>query len=95
MAADVLLLVVTESAIPRMGSEFFNEASKQLLSETHYVYISGFCNDEQMPQIKEFKKERKERIQELKKKEEIPRKRRKNDKVPSTEFASFPGTYPN
>ena len=31
---------------------------KQLLSGTHYVYISGFCTDEQMAQIKELKKGR-------------------------------------
>lgn len=60
--------------------DFSMGKQKQTLSGTHYVYISGFCNEEQMTQIKESKKEKDERIQELKKeKEEQIEKRKKEE----------------
>jgi len=46
---------------------------EQRLSGKHYVYVSGFCNEEQRARIKELKKEKEERIQELEKEEEEKR----------------------
>ena len=46
---------------------------EQRLSGKHYVYVSGFCNEEQRARIKELKKEKEERIQELEKEKEEKR----------------------
>ena len=35
---------------------FSIDRQKQTLSGTHFVYISGFCNKEQLEQVKELKK---------------------------------------
>ncbi len=42
---------------------FSIDRQKQTLSGTHYVYISGFCNKEQMAQIREINKEREKAMQ--------------------------------
>lgn len=47
---------------------------KQTLSGTHYVYVSGFCNETQMAQIKEIREKKNERKQALEKEEKIREK---------------------
>jgi len=44
------------------------------LSGTHYVYVSGFCNETQMAQIKEIREKKNERKQALEKEEKIREK---------------------
>lgn len=54
--------------------DFSMGKQKQTLSGTHYVYVSDFCNETQMAQIKEIREKKNERKQALEKEEKIREK---------------------